>query len=92
MSCENQKFFIKGRFLGKHNPVKTVLNNYNSQVLMRPHFRYCIICRQRSQVVRSAGIVINMVEVQNLLALFCCVPGKETLRHFPQQGGLGKQF
>ena len=37
-----------------------------------------------------AAIVINMVWVQNLLALFCCVLGKDTLRHFPLLGCLGK--
>ena len=31
----------------------------------------------------SAVIVINMVSVQYLVALFCCVLGKDTLRHFP---------
>ena len=41
---------------------------------------------------KSAGIVINMVSLQNLLAQFCCVLGKDTLRLFPLLGGLGKQF
>ena len=30
--------------------------------------------------------------VQNPLAPFCCVLGKDTLRHFPLLGGLDKQF
>ena len=28
----------------------------------------------------------------NLVAPFCCVLGKDTLRHIPLLGGLGKQF
>ena len=32
--------------------------------------------------------MINMVSVQNPLALFCCVLGKDTLRHFPLLGAL----
>ena len=40
----------------------------------------------------SIVIVISMVSVQNLLAPFCCVLGKETLWHFPLLGSLGKQF
>ena len=34
----------------------------------------------------------NTVSVQNPLAPFCCVLGKNTLRHFSLLGGLGKQF
>ena len=30
--------------------------------------------------------------VQNLLAPSCCVFEKDTLRHFPLLGGLGKRF
>ena len=41
---------------------------------------------------QSAGLVTNTVSVQNLLAPFCCVLGKDTLRHFPLLGGPGKQF
>ena len=40
----------------------------------------------------SAVIMIDMVLVQNPLASFCCVLGKNTLRHFLLLGGLGKQF
>ena len=36
--------------------------------------------------------MINMVSVQNPLAPFCCVLGKDTLRYFPLLGGLDKQF
>ena len=38
------------------------------------------------------GIVIETVSVQSLLGEFGCVPGKDTLRHFPLFYGLGKQF
>ena len=34
--------------------------------------------------------VINWVTVQNLLAFFCCVLGKDTLQHFPILGDLTK--
>ena len=37
-------------------------------------------------------LIIDMVSVQNSLAPFCCVIGKETLRHFSLLGGLGKQL
>ena len=40
----------------------------------------------------STGLMINMVSVQNPLAPFCCVLGKDTLRRFPLLGGLDKQF
>ena len=50
------------------------------------------ICWQRGRVVKNAMTVINMVAVENLLAPFCCVLGKDTLRHFPLLGGLGKQL
>ena len=36
-------------------------------------------CLERGGVVKSAVIVIDMVSVQNLLAPFGCVLGKETL-------------
>ena len=36
--------------------------------------------------------MIDMVSVQNLLAPYCCVSGKDTLRHFPPFGGLSKQI
>ena len=39
-----------------------------------------------------AGIVIDMVLVQNLLVPFCCILGKDTLWPFPLLGRLGKQF
>ena len=48
--------------------------------------------RQRGQVVKSAGIPIDMVLVQNLLAPFCCVLEKDTSQHFCLLSGLGKQF
>ena len=38
---------------------------------------------------REAGN--NMVSVQNSLAPFCCVLGKDTLWHFPLLGRLDKQ-
>ena len=37
-------------------------------------------------------IVIDMVSVQNLLAPFCCVLGKDTSRDFTLLGGLDKQL
>ena len=37
-------------------------------------------------------LMTNMVSVQNPLAPFCCVLGKDTLRHIPLLVGLGKQF
>ena len=40
----------------------------------------------------SAVLVIDMISVENLLAPFRCVLGKDNLRHFPLLGGLGKQF
>ena len=43
-------------------------------------------------MVKTAVIVTDMVAIQNLLVSFCCVLEKETLRHFPLLGGLGKQF
>ena len=46
--------------------------------------------RQRDRVVRAPGF--DTVPVQNLLAPFCCVLGKDTLQHFSLLGGLGKQF
>ena len=36
--------------------------------------------------------VIDLVPIQNLLAPFCCVLGKDTFRHFSLLGGLGKQL
>ena len=36
--------------------------------------------------------MINMMSVQKLLAPFCYILGKDTLRHFALLGGLGKQF
>ena len=50
------------------------------------------IKQQRGRVVKSAVIVIDMVLVQNLLKPFCCVVGKDTLRHFSLLGDLGKQL
>ena len=50
------------------------------------------LSRQRGRVVKGAGLVTNTVSVQNPLAPFCCVLGKDTLRHIPLLGGLGKQF
>ena len=32
------------------------------------------------------------VILRETIKLFCCVLGKDTLRHFPLLGGLGKQF
>ena len=40
----------------------------------------------------SAGVAIDIVSIQNLLAPFFCVLGKDTLRYFPLLGGLGNQF
>ena len=37
-------------------------------------------------------LMTNMVLVQNPTVPFCCVLGKDTLRHFPLLGGPGKQF
>ena len=37
-------------------------------------------------------LMISMVSVQNPFAPFCCVLGKDTLRHFPLLGSLDKQF
>ena len=50
------------------------------------------ICRQPGRVVKSNGIVIEMASVQNLLAPFSCVLGKDILRNFALLGGLGKQL
>ena len=47
-------------------------------------------CRLPGRVVKSHAIVIETVSVQNLLAPFCCVLGKETLQHFPLLAGLNK--
>ena len=41
---------------------------------------------------KSTGLMISMVLVQNPLVPFCCVLGKDILRHFPLLGGLDKQF
>ena len=48
------------------------------------------INRQGRRVIKSAVIVIDMVSVQNPLAPFCSVLGKD--RTFFLLGGLGKQF
>ena len=40
----------------------------------------------------SVVIVITMVSVQNLLAPFSCVLGKDILVHFFLLGGFSKQF
>ena len=47
-------------------------------------------CRQRERVVKSAVIMIDTFAVQNLLAPFCFVRGKDTLRRFLLIGGLLK--
>ena len=47
---------------------------------------------QRGRVLKSAVIVIDMVAVQNLLAPFCCVFGKDILGYFLLFGSLSKQF
>ena len=44
------------------------------------------------QQLNSLRAVNQMVSVQNPLKPFCCVLGKDTLRHFPLLGGLDKQF
>ena len=50
-------------------------------------------CRQgRSEWLEAPGFRIDMVSLQNLLTPFGCVLGKDTLRHFPLLGSLGKQF
>ena len=41
---------------------------------------------------KRAVLMTNVVSFQNPLAPFCCVLGKNTLRHFSLLGGLGKQF
>ena len=46
----------------------------------------------RPRMVKNAAIVIDMVSIQNLLAPFCCVFEKNTLRHFLLLNGLGKQL
>ena len=43
-------------------------------------------------IVIDMVIMIDMVSVQNLLAPFCCVLEKDTVRHFPLLAGLGKQL
>ena len=40
----------------------------------------------------SAGIIIDIILVQNLLTPFCCALKKDILHHFPLLGGFGKQF
>ena len=39
---------------------------------------------------KEGRMVIDMVLVENLLASFCCVLGKDTLRQFFLLGGLSK--
>ena len=41
---------------------------------------------------KSAGLVTNMISVQNPLMPFCCVLGKDTLQHIPLLSGPGKQL
>ena len=36
------------------------------------------------------GLLYNNNSVQNLLLPFCCILKKDTLRHIPVLGGLGK--
>ena len=50
------------------------------------------LCRQRGQFVKSFVIVIDMVLVQNPLAPFCCVLGKDTLQYVLLVAGVSKQF
>ena len=45
---------------------------------------------QRDREVKSAMIVIDMVKARNLLAPFCCVFRKDTLRPFSMLTSLGK--
>ena len=51
-----------------------------------------IKCRQRGRVLKHRTDDQHGLAVQNPLAPFCCVLGKDTLRHFPLLGGLDKQF
>ena len=61
---------------------------------MQKNFRDASRTLQWSRVdaKRIDGNSINMVPVQNLLAPFCCVVAKDTLRHLPLLGCLRKQF
>ena len=49
------------------------------------NMRFCYESRQRRRAGRTAVLMANeidMATVQNLPALFCCVQGKDNLRHF----------
>ena len=47
---------------------------------------------QGSRVVKAPGLWSIWCQFKGLLAPFCCVLGKDTLRHIPLLGVHGKQF
>ena len=75
------------RTISKYNHWKKV-DFMNKQILKE----VCIwnSRRQRGPVIKCAVIVIDNVSVHNLIAPFCFVLGKESLRYFPLIDGLGK--
>ena len=71
---------------------------YNLNQVNCYHFYVIVMFGVWSSVVGSVFeclervLMINMVSVQNPLAPFCCVLGKDTSWHFPLLRDLGKQF
>ena len=60
----------------RNNVLRHFTKNYRQRLCYRQS-------RHRSRVIKRAGIVIDMVSIQYLLAPFCCVLGKDT---FPLLG------